>query len=758
MFNSVTNNLSGRSRRNSDPDGGWDVDRNPGVRLFCLFLLLLLPLGAVFGRLAYLQAYLADGIATLPEETITTYERIPSRDGRILASDGTVLAQDVELFEVQMHYRWLEEPADAQWLRQMALSRLNRAESKDREKVDSVQASVLKTRAEMWDRLSLLTDVESEQLTQERSRIQKRIEHMVESVEQRRAERLAATEQTEEPAAQDAGKIKTVWNTIVKELTTPPPRKRLDPIKLREETEYYRLVENVSYEVAAEIETHPERYPGLRIEATTRRVYPEHSFAPHVIGARLSIGEEQLRRRSEQFAVGDPLGYRDRDRIGKSGLERSYDRHLRGLPGMRRVIKNRRGEILKTEIARQPHIGRDLKLALHSPLQKRVETLLDERIGTKSTIGKDDSQGKASAGACAIVMNVHNGEVLATVSAPRFDQNLLIHPDPVEWRRILQDPRRPFFHRATEMTIAPGSVFKTLTAVALLESGLINPDKRVFCQGYLDTPDKFRCYTYRHYGTGHGETNLSGALCRSCNVYFYTAARRLGPEPIVKWARKFGFGQPTGIDLPGERSGNLPTPPAMRPIQLVSSDERRRPAPWYGGDTLGLSIGQSRLSVTPMQIVRMMSAVANGGLLVTPHVVDNSGPALIGKDDLARGENRDPVRIGDLSEATLKRVREGLKRVVHHPRGTGYKRVRLKEITIAGKTGTAEVGGGKDDHAWFAGYVPAENPRYAFVVVLEHAGSGGQEAGPVAKELVELMLELGLVEGDGETERIGDGE
>ncbi|MCH7686406.1 MAG: hypothetical protein IH899_06960 [Planctomycetes bacterium] len=396
------------------------------------------------------------------------------------------------------------------------------------------------------------------------------------------------------------------------------------------------------------------------------------------------------------------------------------------------------------------HLGRiPIQSTPHSPLQKQVEELLDQIIGIESTAGEDDSTGKASAGGCVVVLNVHNGAVLAAASAPRFDLNLMIHPDPVEWKRISEDPRRPFFHRATEMTIAPGSVFKTLTAVAVLESGIIDPDEPFFCQGFLDTPNRHRCYIYRHYGIGHGETDLNHAIYRSCNVYFYNAARRMGPEPIVEWARKFGFGQPTGIDLPGERGGNLPIPPSLRPIRLVSADDQQqshRGDPWYSGDTLGLAIGQSRLTATPLQIVRMMAAIANGGILVTPHVVDNSGPTVVDSDDLNSAPNRAPRRIPGLSEETLNRVREGLRNVVHHPRGTGYKRVRLEEMTIAGKTGTAEVGGEKRDHAWFAGYVPAENPRYAFVVVLEHAGTGGQNAGPVAKQLVQLMLNLGLLQ------------
>jgi len=751
MLNRATNILNDDAFSDSESESSWHVDSNPATRLIWLFVLILLPLIVVSGRLIYVQTHLAAQIVALPEKTTISYERIPSRDGRILSSDGTILARDIELYKVQMHYRRLEEPADERWLRSQALSRLSRRERRDREKVETASSAVLDERNAMWSRLSQLTGVSLDALTAKQQRIQKRTERIIDNVERRQRQRQLEAREAKPPSSSDdeSGAWETVWNTVVKTLTTSPSRSRFDPIEIPEEFDYHALIENVSFEVAAEIETHPERYPGLRIEASTRRIYPENSFAAHVIGVRLPIGDDQLKQRSDHFTEGDPLDYRSRDRIGKNGLERAYDRRLRGLPGLKRVVKNRRGEILRTEVVRHPRVGRDIVLTLHSPLQKQAEELLDHTIGTKSTAGADNSTGKATAGGCVVVMNVNNGELLAVVSAPGFDQNLMIHPDPVEWKQISEDPRRPFFHRAIKMTIAPGSVFKTLSAVALLESGMIDPDEPFFCQGFLDRPNRHRCYVYRHFGVGHGETDLSDALCRSCNVYFYNAARRMGPEPIVEWAQKFGFGQPTGIDLPGERGGNLPIPPALRPvIQLASAKEpqTRQSDPWYQGDTLGLAIGQSRLTVTPLQIVRMMAAIANGGELVTPHVADSSGPSMIGSDDLNRATHFESLHIPGLSEGTLPRIREGLRKVVHHPQGTGYKRVRLEEITIAGKTGTTEVGGGKVDHAWFAGYVPAENPRYAFVVVLEHAGSGGKAAGPVARQLVQLMLNLGLLE------------
>jgi penicillin-binding protein 2 len=257
---------------------------------------------------------------------------------------------------------------------------------------------------------------------------------------------------------------------------------------------------------------------------------------------------------------------------------------------------------------------------------------------------------------------------------------------------------------------------------------------------------------------GHNETNLADALGRSCNVYFFTAARHSGPRPLVDWARKLGFGEPTGIDVPGESAGRLPSP---------DQNELARGRRWYPGDTLGLVIGQSSLLVTPLQMARLMAAVANGGQLVTPHLAAGTGQVRHDgaissaapraddsfSPDAPRFSRPDPKPIPGLHAETLDAVREGLERVVQDRHGTAYKTVRLPSVKIAGKTGTAEVGGRLPDHAWFAGYVPADEPRVAFVVLIEHGGSGGKVAGPVAREFVKLLLDLGVITGSKELAR-----
>jgi penicillin-binding protein 2 len=297
------------------------------------------------------------------------------------------------------------------------------------------------------------------------------------------------------------------------------------------------------------------------------------------------------------------------------------------------------------------------------------------------------------------------------------------------------------FNRVIGANLPPGSTFKALSAIAFVESGLVNSSSHYYCQGYLRRPDQLRCLIYTKYGVGHGDTSLVGAIKESCNVFFYHHAERVGPSRLCHWADALGFGKPTGIDLPHESGGFLPTPENVR--------ERLGHA-WRRGDTPRLAIGQASLTVTPLQIARLMAAIANGGTLVTPHLVRTTSPhssphQAEGGEGLPEPlpEPAPPRQVEGLNPAKLKPIRDGLRAVVQEQGGTGHRAVYLDDVEVAGKSGTAETGPGRGSHAWFAGYVPADNPRFAFAVVLEHAGSGGAEAGPIAKSLIEKMLELG---------------
>ncbi|MDA1018041.1 MAG: penicillin-binding transpeptidase domain-containing protein, partial [Planctomycetota bacterium] len=698
--------------RSPNDESRWHIDRRPTLRLCLMFVAFLLPMTAIVWRLVSLQSRAAESFIAEFEQTFESYEPIPCRDGRILAADGRILAEDVLRFDVHVHFRWLQDPVDQRWLIQQTNHRLTRAERRVSSRVEETRSAIVAERQDAWTRLADLTQTPPAELVRRRKAVQQRVEKMIRRVEEVRRDRERTAGSDEETSA-----TRRAWNRFRQEMTTPPKRSSSEPIELKEEQDYHPLLSNVPFEVAVEIEAHPELYPGVRITTSSERVYPQGRLAAHVIGLRGAVTGDEVRARQIQFPDGDPLDYQTGDQIGRSGVERSYDLALRGLRGRRLLVKNRRGEVLRTELLREPRDGRDVQLTFNLDLQERAEGILAVALGDATSAEPNSIQLASHSttnddrpvGGCIIVMDVWTGSLVAMASAPTFDLEAYRRGDAEAIPRWESDRRHPFVHRAAQMALPPGSVFKTLSSVAILESGIIDPDAALECRGYLDNPSSHRCYR----GIGHGDTTLAYAICRSCNVYFFDRARRIGARRLHDCAQRFGFGQPTGIDIPGERPGHLPSP-AQRP--------------WYEGDTMGLAIGQSRLTTTPLQVVRMMAAVANDGLLVTPHVADPTTTLISGAqatpgEVLPTDARNRRWKIPQIEPHILERVREGLDMVVQNPRGTGYGRVRLDEIAIAGKTGTAEAGGGRPDHAWFAGYVPAQQPRYSFVVVLEHGGS-----------------------------------
>jgi penicillin-binding protein 2 len=725
-----------------DSNFGMDprFDRRPQLRITLLFLLMVFAVVLIGYRLVYVQTRLSAAYATEFERLVELQETIPCRDGRIIAAGGEVLAEDEQMFGLKIHYRWLEDPPDPRWLDAQAISRLDRKARRDADQVSQSRAEVLRLRDQLWRDLARVMEVQPRLLSARRGEIQRRVEKIYQLVERRREQSLQQGKAPRATPSASTGFWNNLWSTLQSALTTPPEREAVEPLVIREQQDYHLLFSNLPIEVAVAIEGHPEMFPGARIAVENRRVYPHGETAPHIVGYRTHIDEETLTIRKEQFPEGDPLDYQPGDRIGRSGLEKQYERQLRGLRGVRKLWKNHRGEVVKSEIVREPRPGQDLILSLSIPAQQAAEQLLDERLQHEQL---DETNGKPlpiPPGGAIIVLDVRTGKVLAAASAPRFNINDIIHHDADTWQEILDDPQKPLFHRATEMALPPGSVFKALSAIAFLESGRLDPSHNFHCQGYLDDPDRYRCLIYRNFGASHGDITLTDALARSCNVYFFDAARRIGGASISEWGTRFGFGRITGIDLPGERGGNLPI--------IHPATGNRRQVDRTNGESLQLAIGQSRLTTTPLQVARMMAAIANGGILVTPRLVDSFGTIQIDGDASATPEtDGENSHIEGLSSRTLHFVRRGLEAVVADSHGTGYKTVRTPLVAIAGKTGTAEAGGGKPDHAWFAGYAPADRPKVAFVVVLENAGSGGHAAGPVARQLVQALVSQGIITG-----------
>lgn len=726
------------------PDTEWNVDRNPLIRLIVMWIVMTLPLLAVCGRVAQLQLSLQDGFASAFQVTTESREEIPARDGRILSADGVILADNVEQFDIAVYFPQIETTADQTWLTSLAKSRLRKSDWKNRAKLAAEKQRIVDEHDRFWLRLANLTDRSPDEIASVRRSVQSRVEQIKESIKRRHQTRQSQ----EVAAASDQSKSPQTWWQAawqrIQQQAAEPPVPVDGPRLIAEERDYHTVVSNVSADVKAEIESHRERYPNTRIVTRTSRVYPQGELAAHLIGYRKPLTDEQLQNRKAEFPLGDPQDYRLADPCGQDGLEKTHDLQLKGVRGQRLLIKQR-GEVIETKIIRDARHGQDLRLTLNAELQQFTEQLLKDAL-TKTISGTVDPEATNSGlgniscpqGAGLVALDVHTGAVIAAASEPGFDLNLMVSADSQAWDDLVADRRSPLISRVTKYPLPPGSVFKPITAVAALESRAMSPDEPFYCQGYLDKPNQFRCLPFVHQHVGHGDVTLHDALCRSCNVYFYTAARRMGPETLIDWARQFGIGQPTGIDLPSESGGYLPAPEEPK----LNGQPRKR---WLPGDTLGIAIGQSEVEVTPLQMARMMAAIANNGYLVTPRLAAPGGSSPMDESDqssrlAAQTESR-PIR--GLHRSTLDHIREGLTMVVHDPHGTGYKTVRMKEVTIAGKTGTAQTNG--VDHAWFAGYVPAEQPRIAFVVVLEHGGGGGKVAGPVAHDFVKKLVDMGLV-------------
>ncbi len=737
------------------PRGETGSDGSPALRIAIVMLVVMAPVGAISARLVRLQGQLGDNFTSSWEVTTLNEEPIPCRDGRILSIDGQVLAHDRLRYDLLVHYRWIENPPDDRWLTQQALAKLNRRARRDEEQVDRAKQQVLQQRAHMWAALAATLNESQVKLDSTRADIQRRVEHIVESVTRRRDERIAAATPPAVPqlnlSGHDTSPLELewwsqLWNSAAGQLTSPPRRGRLDPVIVREELDHHSVAIDVSLAAVTNIETAASHFPGVLIRPTSERVYPQSKTAGHLVGVRTAVRPDELSTDENTAGKSEHDALTTGDRIGRDGIERSFDAILRGKTGTRRIVRNRGGEVISQATTTDPVPGDDVTLTLDLGLQRIAERLLDEVIVPPPS--DDGAKTAGPQGGCMVVLDVRTGDILTAAAAPRHDLTLFTRPDPDEWQAAISDSRRPFFPRVTQMTVPPGSVFKLLTAVALLESGQIDPDEPVFCQGYLDHPNRNRCYVFRHYGVGHGDMRLSDAICQSCNVYFFQAARALGPAVISDWATRFGLGVPTGIEVPGEKGGHLPR--ADRTGKIV--DEQ-----WYKGSTLQLGIGQASLTVTPLQVARMVAAIANGGYLVTPSVVStNHTPRRPPADSSASSiqlvshqmdfdTNRRPERIHGVAMETLDRIREGMELVVSTKKGTG-RRAAIEGIPIAGKTGTAEVGGGKGDHAWFVGFVPADAPRYAFAVVLEHGGSGGRDAAPLAKSFIEAMADTGLLQ------------
>jgi len=474
------------------------------------------------------------------------------------------------------------------------------------------------------------------------------------------------------------------------------PRKIKDRMTLRDAT----LVESRRLDM-----------PGVMIQVESQRNYPGGLIAAHILGYVGEISADQL----EKPEFGD---LHQGSIVGQYGIEKSYDRHMRGMAGQKNVEVDAVGHVKRAAVIEKPEAGNDLYLTIDVRLQKLAEDLLGGEQGA------------------IVALDPNNGDILAMASRPAFDPNILSRElTAKQWVEIVQDEGRPLNNRASQGQYPPGSTFKIPMAVAALETKTMSPSSTIHCTGGY----QFGKRLYRDWKVGgHGYVDLHEALVHSCDVYFYSVGQRMGIDVIAEFGKDFGLGRATGVELPSERSGIMPSTAWKQKVKRES---------WLPGETISAAIGQGFVTVTPLQMASMMATVANDGVNYRPRLVhavmDRATGNLQELPAVPRGKiNAKPE--------TFRIIKDALADVV--TKGTAT-RAKSSMVTIGGKTGTAQVAALRPgpeenipkkfrDHAWFVAFAPVQSPKIAVVVLAEHMGHGGAAAAPLAKEVIETYIKL----------------
>lgn len=520
----------------------------------------------------------------------------------------------------------------------------------------------------------------------------------VEALGHTKTEKQAALEETAERLEELLPISKDDIIAKVKKSTRP----KFEPILI------YR---DVNLKTVAYLEEHKIELPGVIVEVEPLRYNIYESGASHVVGYLGEIDEEQLKDKGSF-----PDAYQG-DLIGKSGIERTFNLYLSGKAGGKQIEVNAHGRELGVISQKNPIPGDNITLTLNL----HIQLLAEEALGGQS--------------GAIVAINPQNGHILAMVSHPAFNPNLFAGGiSSEEWKRLVNNPGKPLRNKTIQNHYAPGSTFKPMIGSALLQNYVVREHDALHCSGSVSLANTTKkCWR----AGGHGNVTIKQAIEQSCNVFFYRAGLELGIDELARYAFSYGFGAKSGIELPNEEPGLIPT----RDWKQETIGDR-----WYPSETMDAAIGQGFITVTPLQLANMTAAIANGGHLYRPMIVNKITAA---NGDPIQEYEPTLIRKIPVDDRNLKIIREGMQMVIHGDRGTG-RAAKLEEVKVAGKTGTAQVirlqqSVQEDlpeqlrDHAWFICFAPVEKPEIAMAILVEHGMKGSQSAVPVAKYILERL-------------------
>ena len=475
------------------------------------------------------------------------------------------------------------------------------------------------------------------------------------------------------------------------------------------------LKQDIGRDALAAVDVRKFDLPGIVVNVKPRRHYIKRQSAAHLIGYLSEISSDELKSGKHPECKGG-------DFIGKFGVEKVFERFLKGKQGGRQVEVNVMGQVVKVLKTVDALPGQNIYLTIDYILQKKAEALL---------------QGAAGA---VVAMDPETGDILVMASSPSFDQNAFVDGmSHKQWESLISNPLSPMENKAVQGEYPPASTFKIVTAIAGLEEGVIDENTTMHCPGYYKYGNRiYRCWRRG----GHGSVNIVKALSQSCDVFFYQVGQKLGVDRLAFYAKACGLGSATGINLDDEAEGLIPT---------SAWKKRRTGISWQGGETLSVAIGQGFDLSTPLQMLVLTSALANGGTGYKPLILKSVKTV---DGDIVIQSKRQIIGRLPAGKKTLAIVKKGLWEVVNSPKGTG-RIAHIKGIDISGKTGTAQVVGRTNDphlsekdipdhfkdHAWFVSYAPSVDPQIAVAVLVEHGGHGSTAAAPIAREIIRTYLE-----------------